>query len=432
MNQPRTNQWRRLDNAAKIFPPTSTRRDPKVFRFSCCLSENVDPAVLRLALDQTIRQFPFFCAVLRKGLFWYYLEDLKIRPQILPEYKPPCSEIYRGDHKDLLFEITYFGRRVNLEIYHALADGTGALLFLRTLILYYLKEKYPDVLARQFLSINYDAAEGDKRDDSFSKYYSGKGETKLSREPAAYRLRGYRLPDCRLRVISGRLSVRQLLDEAHRYGATLTEYLTAQLMLSIHDGMSVRDKTRPVVINVPVDLRQFFPSQSARNFFAIINIKYDFLNHPACLEDLIPSVRASFKKKLTMERISAKLDNLLALERNPFMRAVPLMLKVPILKLANYISERHYTATFSNLGRVLMPDAASPYIEYFDVFNSTKGVQACSCSFGDNFLISFTSPFDQSDLQCRFFRRLSATGLAVEISSNLDQTQKEVGGDASL
>ena len=111
---------------------------------------------MRLALDQTIRQFPFFCAVLRKGLFWYYLEDLKIRPQVLPEYKPPCSEIYRGDHKDLLFEITYFGRRVNLEIYHALADGTGALLFLRTLILYYLKEKYPDALAGQSLSINYD------------------------------------------------------------------------------------------------------------------------------------------------------------------------------------------------------------------------------------------------------------------------------------
>ncbi len=432
MNQPRTSQWRRLDNAAKIFPPTSTRRDPKVFRFSCCLAEKIDPVLLQRALDRTIRQFPFFCARLRKGLFWYYLEDKKSRPLVCPEYKPPCSQIYRGDHKDLLFEVTYFGRRVNLEIFHALADGSGALLFLRSLILCYLKEKYPCLTTEGSLSINYDASFGEKRDDSFQKYYSGGGRAKLSREPAAYALRGYRRPGYRISVITGRLSVGQLLGESHKYEATLTEYLTAQLMLAIHDGMSIRDRRRPVVINIPVDLRQFFPSQSARNFFTIINIKYDFRQNPAQLTEVLASVRKSFKKKLTLERISHKVDNLFALERNPFMRAVPLVLKIPILKIANRISENRYTATFSNLGRITMPEAAAPYLEYFDVFNSTKGVQACSCSFLDNFIISFTSPFENTDLQCRFFRRLSAAGLAVEISSNLDQTEKEVSLGAEV
>lgn len=43
-------KWSRLDNAAKIFPSTSSKQDPKVFRFACELCEPVDPEVLRRAL----------------------------------------------------------------------------------------------------------------------------------------------------------------------------------------------------------------------------------------------------------------------------------------------------------------------------------------------------------------------------------------------
>ena len=35
-------QWSRLDNAAKIFPPTSSKWGTKVFRFVCELIEPVD------------------------------------------------------------------------------------------------------------------------------------------------------------------------------------------------------------------------------------------------------------------------------------------------------------------------------------------------------------------------------------------------------
>ena len=35
-------KWYRLDNAAKIFPPSRNKYDAKIFRFSCCLKENID------------------------------------------------------------------------------------------------------------------------------------------------------------------------------------------------------------------------------------------------------------------------------------------------------------------------------------------------------------------------------------------------------
>ena len=69
-------KWNRLDNAAKIFPPTSTKRDTKVFRFACELCEPVEEAALQRALDRTMEIFPFYRSILKKGLFWYYLEDV--------------------------------------------------------------------------------------------------------------------------------------------------------------------------------------------------------------------------------------------------------------------------------------------------------------------------------------------------------------------
>ena len=65
--------WSRLDNAAKIFPPTSNARDTKVFRFACELREQVQEAPLQRALEETLALFPIFRSVIRHGLFWLSL-----------------------------------------------------------------------------------------------------------------------------------------------------------------------------------------------------------------------------------------------------------------------------------------------------------------------------------------------------------------------
>ena len=44
-------KWYRLDNAAKIFPPSKNKYDAKIFRFSVSLKENVDKKILETALD---------------------------------------------------------------------------------------------------------------------------------------------------------------------------------------------------------------------------------------------------------------------------------------------------------------------------------------------------------------------------------------------
>lgn len=89
-------------------------------------------------MDKTIEKYPIFLSVMRKGLFLALSEQSKLRPVVEEEYKEPCSDIYVRDKKSLLFEVTYYKKRINFEVYHSLTDGTGATLFLRELVKNYL------------------------------------------------------------------------------------------------------------------------------------------------------------------------------------------------------------------------------------------------------------------------------------------------------
>ena len=130
--------WRSLDNAAKLFSAASSPKDTRVFRFYCELKEEVKEEILQEALNQTIQKYPVFLSVMRKGLFWHYLEKSELRPVVREEYKEPCSSLYVRDKKTLLFEVTYYEKRINFEVFHALTDGTGATEFLRELVKNYL------------------------------------------------------------------------------------------------------------------------------------------------------------------------------------------------------------------------------------------------------------------------------------------------------
>ena len=116
----RYSKWRKLDNAALAFPLVTGKDDTRVFRFYAELKEEVQEELLQEALDETMKIYPLFQAVLRKGVFWFYLEHRDIRAVVKKEKKPPCSRLYIPDKKSLLFEVSYYKNRINFEVYHAL------------------------------------------------------------------------------------------------------------------------------------------------------------------------------------------------------------------------------------------------------------------------------------------------------------------------
>ena len=411
-------EWTKLDNAAKIFPPNSNERDTKVFRFVSELREDIDRDILQEAVDKTLLLFPFYRTVLRRGAFWYYFESTELMPKVMEESNLPCSMLYHRSRRNLLFEITYYKNRINLEVFHALTDGTGALGFLKTLLYYYITIGYKEDFEGGLPVLDYDASLSQKMDDSFQKHYSVKRIPKKVKITKAYRIQGRRSIDNRIKIIEGSMPVKEVLELSRRHNTTLTVYLVSLFIKSIFNEMPTRGKKNPIVLSVPVNLRTYFPSVTARNFFATINISYNFSSSGEELEDIIASVKESFERELTKENLEKHMNRLLSLEHNAFMRVVPLVFKDKILRLATRLSDKGITATLSNVGKITMIPELSPYIKMFNCFVSAKRPQIAICSYQDNLLVTFTSPYVGTDIQKNFFRYLTDENIPITLSTN--------------
>ena len=141
-NRRQNHTWYKLDNAAIMIPATTRGASTRVFRIVCELKDSIDPEILQEALDRTIWEFPHFNVVLRKGLFWYYLDSTNLMAKVSKDALPACAPLYIPGRRTLLYRVVYFNRRISLEMYHVLADGTGAFVFFRRMIVHYLEMKY--------------------------------------------------------------------------------------------------------------------------------------------------------------------------------------------------------------------------------------------------------------------------------------------------
>lgn len=416
-------QWHKLDNAAKIFPANTDQRDTKVFRFSCELYQNVEPDFLQKALERTLQKFPYYCSILKRGLFWYYIENTERKPTVHIENRYPCSPLYYPNRKSLLFDVSYYQKRINLEVHHVLSDGSGALLFLRTLVYYYLLEKHSETLKDKNIYLENTTTASEKSTDSFSKYFKKEKSQKRKRTPFAYHIKGDLLDIGQLGVIEGCVSVKALLSICRKHQSTVTEFLVALWIYSIYEGMSVKEQKKPVVISIPVNLRNYFPSETTRNFFEVIQISYQFQEQKESLDTVLQSVKTQFQQKLKEEELRKGMNTLSALEHNITMKLVPLTTKDSVLRFANWLSSQKITSCLSNVGKIVMPPEMTEYIRLFDLFVSTKTSQIATCSFQDNFVISIATAFARNDLPKRFFRHLSDMDLEIEITSNMEQEE---------
>lgn len=425
MKQYKRVEWARLDNASKIFPAVRSSKDTKVFRLSCELYEPVVPDTLQLALEKAMEGFPLFRSVLRHGVFWYYLEHSEMKPLVSEESQPVCAPIYYGDRKNLLFRVFYYKNRISFEVFHALTDGTGAASFMESLVFEYLKlqnlEQHagPDPTSRTKPPVS------KKMDDSFGKHFIARGllgrknkNPQIPRFRNAYHMKGTRTEENRTHLIEGAMPLRTLLDLAHEYNTTLTIFMAAVLLCSIFEEMPLRERNHPIVLSVPVDLRHFFQSVTARNFFSTMYAGYYFTEQKTDLADVIGAVELAFRENLTEKELVGLLNRLIALGENPVLRVIPLPFKDLFLRIGAKITDRKITSAISNLGRIVMPQELEHHIRHFSVCISAKRPQITMCSYLDRVVVSFTSPFRETDIQRNFFRFLSQKGIEIEIASN--------------
>ena len=368
-------KWRKLDNAALAFPLVTGKDDTRVFRFYCELREAVDEEILQKALEETMKK----------------------------EKKPPCSRLYIPDKKSLLFEVSYHENRINFEVYHALTDGTGAMYFLEELVQNYLILAHPEAKLPRIEPVE-EITPGDQEEDSFSQYYSADLPRNKEKKPAAVKLKGEKLVHEEMHILEAELPVKELHAKARARGVSITVYLTAVLLCAIHEEIPKNKQKRPIGLMIPVNLRNYFPSQSMTNF-GWIEISFAF-QEDTTFEDVLTDVKEQFKRELTPEKIAMHMNGYVRIEKHFLVRMVPLEIKRYFLMAGANLGSRCITAVYSNIGILKFPEEYRNYIERFGIFASTDSLQLCSCSYEGKMVLGFTSKLPDDSIQRNFLQIL--------------------------
>lgn len=418
-------RWLTLDNAGKIFLATYNTIDTKVYRYTAVLEDKVDPVKLQKALDEAFDQFPIYRAVVRRGIFWYYLEESNLRPRVQEESQVPCGLLYTHDYRGLLFRVIYRENRIHLEIFHAISDGIGSLSFFRRILQLYLKDDlrekpilpvldYKDLMTDAFTHrINY------KRVGKL--WQMGKRTLAKRKEKSlpVYHIKGTPTIDGRMRVIEIQCPVDQVISCARSYGTTVTVFLIGVFIQAIQDQVPSWQKKRNALISisVPVDLRNFFPSETVRNFFATTLVSYGSNEDPS-LTAICQSLSKQFAEKIRPEKMEEKVGQLLALEESLALRWIPRPAKDLILKLANYLNNKSITGSMTNTGRLKLGSPFDERVRSAGIMSASVRPQFSLMSHGNVFTISLTSPFINDEIDRAFYRRLLEEGISLDLYGN--------------
>lgn len=418
--------WEKLDNVGTFYASTTSMYNPNIYRISVKLKERIKKETLEEALNDTLLVLPSFNVKLRKGFFWYYLEKNNATPIVSEEHHFPYMALNNFNNNYFLFKVTYFEKRICIDFSHILTDGTGALHFIEVLVTNYLKIKHPKRVKQDIVTEPELLSKKEMSVDSFIKYSKLKLEQKnilKERSEKSYILQGERRSKENASVIIGTMSVEQLKTISKAKNTTITSYLTAALIYSIYQNNYKYAKSKnPIVICIPVNLRNYFPSYSMNNFFSTIMVSVDVSKKDYSFDEILDIVTDKIKTELNKSVLLEKFKFFAGLQQNIILRFIPLVIKDVLLKgISNIVSEGGATTTLSNLGIVSVDGEIKEYIDKFDVITYTDNslpIKIGLCSFEDKLSISFSSFLTNTEIERGFFTYLESVGVDIRISAS--------------
>ncbi len=415
--------WYRLDNAAKIYPVIMHSRHGGYFRLSALLKDKVDPIVLQKALDHTIKRFPYYAVSLRRGLFWYYLESTDSCPKIEPDVQNPLRPWTRQDARNLLFRVRYDNRRIAVEYFHALTDGSGGMVFLKTLTAAYLRLKGVKIGTGEGVLDLTEQPDPGEMEDAYNRFSEFR-VVHRPKETRAFHLQGTISPGHHLNIITGILPLEKVVEVARRYKVSVTEFLAGVYLYQLYriQQQGGYDTLSPVRLSIPINVRRFYPSKTLRNFSLYANPGIDSAFGIYTQEEVFGLVHHFMRYTINDKFLNALMCANVQPERNILLRASPLFIKNMAMRLAYHVvGESRFTSTVSNLGAVKVPAGMEDHIERFDFLLGPSHYNPVNCavaSFQNQLVINFTSTMAETDPQRAFFKAMVRLGIPVRIESN--------------
>ena len=414
--------WAKLDNTALLFPVISTEGMTSVYRESVSLTEDVDGELLQQALEKLLPQFLIFRMRLRMGLFWYYFEENdRPVPRVREEELYPGAYINKSRNNHYMFRVTYYKKRINLEVFHALTDGYGGLVFLKELAYQYLRLAHPEEYAGEKDRIS-SGIFMDMEDSYLKNFKKGASHDTAYGSKKALVIKGEKRPKGELNVMHGYFKVDELKAAAKKYGLTINQYLVGNYVYAIYrEYLKAGTSKLPISCCVPVDLRSRYESHTMKNFFVIIASKFLPTQESYSREEVLKIATDSLKEQMDPQNLDNILSYNVSNEQNRFLRTIPIFIKNIAIKYVYMLSADTATSTMTNVGNVEVKEQYKKYIEHFyGMLSMSRGqnIKAAIASYNGTLIVTFTSCLTDVSIQKRFFQSIAKDGVEAALETN--------------
>lgn len=400
-----------IDHSAKFYPIMSTKKAQSLFRISAIMNETVDKDKLQIALNDVLPRFEAYKVRLKKGYAWHFFEYNDAPCKVFAE-ETLLKPINPDETNGYWFRVSALGNKIVLEIFHALADGNGALAFLKSIV-----KRYREILGVEVDdegTIDWQSQpHQEETEDSFEKNYKpisfGQMNLKALAGKVPHRIKGTLSKDG-YEVSEGVADSADILKKAKEIGVSFTAYIAGVLAFSIEK--TCKNKV-PIAVMIPVNLRALYPSKTMRNFVTFVRVIFapsSFESVEACAIEAQRQIKVLTAK----DKLDAFISTTVKAQRNWILKIVPLFLKTAILRLGRLFMRSRQTIIFSNLGNVVSPQSmgVERYVLNMNVSkNNTQNLGAITTN--GKTTLAFTRAIKETSLPREFFAELEKHGIGV-------------------
>jgi NRPS condensation-like uncharacterized protein len=419
--------WIRLDNAAKLYPAIISEDLTSVFRITASLKRAVNYSKIKQAVEITSERFPYFSVSLGSGLFWHFLEFNNRPPRIQPEEEIPCTAFAVKRKDEPLYRVIVKGSRISVEFIHILTDGYGALEYLKSLLHTYLTISGNSITSGCGIILPDTPVSTEEMEDGYNKFFR-----KLP--PPSKLVKAWHLPfklndRPRLKVIRAEVSVNEMLCAARNLKVSITEYIVSVYIFALQQiytsarGTGRRKMRRVIRVEVPVNMRNKFPSRTMRNFSLFVLPELDLRLGNYSFEEILQSVHHQLQISSDIKQIARFLSSNVSYEKLLLVRVMPLFIKKMVISaIYRGLASKRFTGLVTNLGPVILPDEMRELIDSFELIspppNPEVKVGIALVSFEDRLRICFSNITKSTELERLILTHLTKSGIHVRILNN--------------
>ena len=400
--------WYTLDDAAKIYPLSMKQGQMAVFRLSAYMKQPVVPEILQMALTFVIKRFPSFATTVKKGYFWHYLDTAKRRYAVEAETGVPCRPLPIARSGSQTFRVVHHENRISVEFFHILTDGTGGMIFLKSLVAEYLRIMGVSYTGDEILNANA-LPTSDEVANEFSRADKTEKSGGFLNKPAT-QMSGRLSATRPCRILHFKMDASQLKAAAKEKNVTITAYILSKMFLA---GRRATDEMEGTFhIQVPVNMRKFYPSRTVRNFAMYCGIRLP-LAGIADTPELLSEISAQLEEKSSKEAMSEMMNSTQFMVGN--LRYIPLFLKTAASKwVYGFLGDQVFSSMLSNLGVITLPQELTAHVESFDFVLDAAVTNRTRCAlvtYGGISTLSITKMTAEPTFEEAMYALLSSDGV---------------------